>query len=109
MLRAFQALPLAFRPLRRLLSPPPFRRRRFFTGTSAHTPDADVEGGEAAVLRHSNLSAVSVILLEDDGANRTRQDAIRGLLEGAGLVHTHALRSGRRAPTPSPLCPRPHG
>ena len=56
----------------------------------------DVEGGEAAVLRHSNLSAVSVILLEDDGANRTRQDAIRGLLEGAGLVHTHALRSGRQ-------------
>lgn len=55
-----------------------------------------VEGGEDVVLRHANLSALKVILLEDDGENATRQEIIQRMLEGAGLVYTHALRSGRQ-------------
>ena len=56
----------------------------------------DVEGGEQLVLRHANLSALKVILIEDDGKNQTRQAAIQGLLQSAGLVYSHAMRLGRQ-------------
>ncbi|MBS43597.1 MAG: glycogen debranching enzyme GlgX [Nocardioides sp.] len=67
---------------------PTFRRRRFFTGTSAHTPDADVEGGER--LNDIVWLALDGEPMADEDWNGTEDDpaaqALGMYLNGQGIA-----------------------
>ena len=81
-----QAVPCV--PLDLLLEPYGLTHFNFFS--------LDVEGGELQVLRAINFSAISfdVIVVEADGDNRTKDDAVTGLLADAGYdLYKHFKRN----------------